>query len=388
MKTRDGAADAMTLHDLEESPAPGADPARRPAPAAEASLGRDIALNGLFVLAIFYTLYAASTILLPVVLAILLTLILSPAVRALGRLHLPAPVSAALVVSGLVASLGYGVYLLLDPATEWIEKAPRTLGQVERKIRGIKRSVQEVNKAAEKVEEIASIDGGKRRAAAPAPQPSLASRVLTGSHSVLLSATATVVLLYLLLASGDMFLRKLVRVMPRLSDKKRAVSVAREIQSDMGRYLLTITCINAGLGLVSGVALYLLDMPNPVLWGALVAVLNYLPYIGAAIAVTTVAFVAFLSFDSPAHILGAPAVLLALTTLEGQLLTPVLTGRRLSLNPVVVFLSMLFWAWLWGAVGALMAVPILMTCKILCDHLAPLAPVGEFLGGKNAETAE
>ena len=348
--------------------------------------GHDWILKALLVLAIFYTLDAASAVVLPLMLALLLTLVFSPAVSALKCIRLPEPAGAALVVAGLVAGLAASVYLLADPATEWIKRAPRTLSQVEWKIRGIKKSVEDISQAAKKVEEITSVEGKKTAQAAPPPtQPSILSRLLTGTQSVLVSAISTLVLLYFLLASGDMFLRKLVRVMPTLTDKKRAVEVARAIQSDMGRYLLTITCINAGLGVVTGLAMYLLGMPNPVLWGALAAILNYVPYLGAAVTLTVLGIVAFLTFDDATRIAAVPAVFLVLTTLEGQVITPMLTGRSLTLNPVVIFLSMLVWTWLWGMVGALMAVPILMTFKILCDEVEALAPIGEFLSGKQAE---
>jgi predicted PurR-regulated permease PerM len=349
------------------------------------TVGQDIALKGLFVLAILYTLHAASEILLPVMLALLLTLIFSPAVRALKRMRLPEPVGAALVVATLVAGIGYGVNLLIDPATEWIARAPRTLKQVEWKLRGIKKSVQDLNEAAQKVEEMTSVEGKKDARAEGSPQPRLVSRIFTGTQSILVSTASTIVLLYFLLGSGDMFLRKLVRVTPKLTNKKRAVEIARTIQYDMARYLLIITCINAGLGLVTGIAMYLLGMPNPLLWGAMVAVLNYVPYIGAATSMIVLSIVSLLSFDGAAQILSAPAVFLVLTGLEGQFLTPILTSRSLTLNPVVIFLSMLFWAWLWGVIGALMAVPILMAFKILCDHVDALAPVGEFLSGRHAD---
>jgi predicted PurR-regulated permease PerM len=248
--------------------------------------------------------------------------------------------------------------------------------------------VEELSKAADKVDEMTTVEAKKKTQPAPAAKPSLLSRIFTGTQSVVISAAATLVLLYFLLASGDMFLRKVVRVASTLTRKKRAVEVARAVQSDMTRYLLTITCINVGLGLTTGIAMYFLGMPNPFLWGAMAALLNFLPYIGAASTLVILTIVAFLTFDGAAQIIGVPLVFLGLTALEGQFLTPILTGRSLTLNPVVIFLSMLFWAWLWGAVGALVAVPILMTFKILCDHIETLAPVGEFLSGKQTESEE
>jgi predicted PurR-regulated permease PerM len=347
----------------------------------------DVVLTGLFVLAVLYTLYFARAVLLPLVLAILLTLILSPAVAALNKLRIPQPIGAAVVVALLLAVLGFGVGQLFDPAEEWLDKAPKTLRDMERKLRGIKKSVEEVTKAAEKVGEIAAVQDTSKATVA-VPEPRLFSRILTGAQSFLVSVLSTVILLYFLLASGDMFLRKVVRVMPTFTDKKRAVEMARTIETEMARYLITITCINLGLGVATGVAMYLLGMPNPVLWGVMVAVFNFVPYLGAGVSLIILTLVAFLSFDTISQILLAPAVFLVLTTLEGQILTPIITGRRLTLHPVVIFIGMLFWGWLWGIVGALMAVPILVTFKIVCDHVDSLAPIGEFLSAPRAEVAE
>jgi len=343
-------------------------------------------LKGLLVLAVLYTLYFARVVVLPVVLALLFTLILSPAVGLLKRLRIPEPLGAAVVVATLVGLIAFGIYSLIDPASAWLEKVPSTMQQVDTKLRGVKKSVQAVTKAADKVEEITNVDGKPAvKAQVVTPKPTLLSRILTGTQSLLVAAASTIILLYFLLASGDMFLRKLVRVLPRFDDKKQAVEIARTIQSDMARYLFTITCINCGLGAATAFAMYVLGMPNAVLWGVMVAILNYLPYVGAWTSLTILTAVAFFTFDAIGDIVLVPIVFFSFTVIEGQILTPILTGRSLTLNPVVIFLSMLVWGWLWGVVGALMAVPILMTFKVCCDHIESMAAIGEFLSGKQVE---
>lgn len=349
--------------------------------------GASVALNGLLALALLYTAYVAKVILLPLAMAVLLTLLLSPAMRLMKGWRLPEALGAAILVLGLATAFVSSVYLLFDPGKQWIETAPQVLRQAEFKLRGIKKSVQKVTEAAAKVEEITRVDGEqKSEPTIVAAHPRLATRVLTGTQSALPSVAATIVLLYFLLASGDMFLRKLVRVTNGLGRKKRAVRIARDIQASLGRYLLTVACINAGLGLLTGAMLYLLGMPNPLLWGVMVAILNFMPYVGAALSLFVLTVVAFLSFDSLGQILAVPAAFFVLTAFEGQFVTPTLTGRRLMLNPVAIFLSMLFWGWLWGVIGALIAVPVLMVLKVLCDHLQPLVAFGEFLAGKPAES--
>jgi predicted PurR-regulated permease PerM len=245
--------------------------------------------------------------------------------------------------------------------------------------------VEGVSKAAEKVEQITSVTVDPRIKAPDAapPRPSLMNRMLAGTQDVLVTAASTIVLLIFLLASGDTFLRKVVRMLPTLSDKKTAVEVARTIHTAMARYLFTITAINVVLGVVTGAAMYFLGMPNPVLWGVMVAVFNYVPYVGPGVALCVLTLVAFLSFRDIHDVVLVPSVFLCITIVEGQFITPILTGRSLTLHPLVILLAMLFWGWIWGVVGALIAVPVLMTFKIFCDHVEPLMPIGEFLSVKS-----
>lgn len=344
-----------------------------------------VAVIGLFVLAVFYTLYFARDILLPLVLATLLTLVLTPVTHLLTRIKIPLPVGAAVVVLGLLAGLAAGASLLMQPAGEWMAKAPETLNLLEPKLRAFKRSIEKVSKAAEKVEKMATTESAPKAKPPRSDQAPLLSRILGGAQKALIIAAPTVVLLYFLLATGDLFLRKLVKVLPTLADKRRAVTVARTVQDEMAIYLFTITCINAGLGVATGVAMYFLGMPNPALWGTMAALFNYVPYLGPLATLVILTIVAVISFDGIGQTVAVPAVFFTLIFFEGQILTPFITGRRLTLNPVVIFLSMLLWGWLWGVVGTLMAVPIAMIFRIICEHVEVLGPIAEFLGSERTE---
>jgi predicted PurR-regulated permease PerM len=185
--------------------------------------------------------------------------------------------------------------------------------------------------------------------------------------------------LYLLLASGDLFLQKLVRVMPTLRDKKRAVEISHEIQQNISNYLFSVTLINMGLGLAVSVGLYFVGVPNAAMWGVLVALLNFVPYFGPAAGVAMLAMVGLLTFDSLGRGLLVPAGYLGLHLLETNLITPVLLGRRFTLNPVVIFVSLIFWTWLWGVPGALLSVPILVSIKVVCDRIPAMSHVSELL---------
>lgn len=341
---------------------------------------RSLALSGLFILAGFYTLYFARAFFLPIILALLLTFLLRPLVRGLKRLRIPEALGAGIVVLGLLGVLGLGVYELAGPAYDWVQQAPASLRKLERRVRDLKKPVQTVSKATEQVAKIAQVGGGDQGSQVTVSAPTLGSRLLSQTLDVAVSGVSMIILLYFLLAAGDLFLRKLIKVLPRLDDKKRAVDIAREIETEISAYLSTVTLINVGLGLAVWGLMAWIGLPNPLLWGVMATVFNYIPYLGPLTVLAVLAGVGFLTFNDLPHALLPPGAFAALTFVEGYLLTPMVLGRRLTLNPVVIFLALSFWGWLWGIAGAVMAVPIMVVFKIFCDHSEPLAPVGELLG--------
>lgn len=335
---------------------------------------------GLLLLGTVYTLYFARPILLLIVLAVLLDFLLSPLVSRLGRLHVPEAVGAAVVLLALVAAVGVGAYRLYDPATQWLDEAPRAIQKVERRLRHLKEPAEKVGQAAAEVQQLASVGSTGDDRAVTVDEPPLSRRLISGTWQFLASAVVLVALLYFMLASGDLFLRKLVKVIPRLRDKRQAVQIARQTRRDISTYLYTVTIINLSQGILVGAALWLLGMPNPVLWGVVSAVLNYVPYLGPLVMTAVLSGAALLTFESMDHALLMPAAYVALHLSEAYLVTPMILGRRLTLNTVVVFVGLIFWGWIWGVPGALIAVPLMATLKILCDHIEPLQPIGEFMG--------
>ena len=210
--------------------------------------------------------------------------------------------------------------------------------------------------------------------------PTLMDRFVGASATFLAGALETLVLLYFLLASGDLFLQKLTKMLPEFRDKKKAVAIARETETSISMYLTTVTLINVFEGGVVTLVMWALGVPNPVLWGVLVFFLEFIPYLGALVMVGVLTLAALSTFDSVAHIVAVPASYLAINLLQAYLITPLLLGKRLTLNPVAILIGLILMWEIWGVAGAFIAVPLLATFKILCDHIETLAPVGEFLG--------
>lgn len=339
------------------------------------------ALLALLLLAVFYTLYLGREFFLPIVLAVMFSFLLSPVVRGLRRIWIPEPVGAALIVLALLGLLVTGVYQLAGPAYDWAEGAPKSLRKVELRLRDLKRPVATVNKATEQVEKIAKVAGGMDTQTVSVRTESFGQRVLSQTTAMLVNGAIMFILLFFLLASGDRFSRKLVQLQPRNEDRRRAVEILRRIQSEVSTYLLTITVINLVVGLAVWGLTYWAGLPNPLLWGVLAMAANYIPYLGVMSMIAVLSMVGLITFDDLTHALVAPAGFLALHGLESYLVTPMVLGRRLTLNPVVLFLSLTFWGWLWGIPGAVLAVPIMVVVKILCDHSERLSRFGEFLGG-------
>jgi predicted PurR-regulated permease PerM len=340
---------------------------------------RSIAITGLFVLAVLYTLYFARAFLLPIVLAVLLDFLLSPIIRLLKRVRIPEPAGAALLILVLLSALGAGVYSLADPARTWMTRAPESIALVQSRLKVLRRPVEQVTRTAEQVEAATDMEkSGPQEVVVRGPR--LSERLFGTTQSLLTGALETVILLYFLLAAGDLFLQKLIKVLPQLRDKKKAVAIARETEASISTYLFTVTLVNFGLGLVVALVMALIGMPNALLWGSLAALAEFVPYIGATIMLALLAMAGLVNFAHVGPALLVPGAYLAINLIQANFVSPLILGRRLTLNPVAILVGLVFWWWIWGVGGAFIAVPLLATFKIFCDHIESLAPIGEFLG--------
>ena len=335
-------------------------------------------LTGILIILLAYTFYVSSPVLIPLTLAVLITMLLSPAVSLLEGLKLPRPLSAAVAIAMLVGVLGGGVYGLSGPAQQWLEKLPQSGGKIDEMLRSIKKPFAQIEQATEHL--AAATD--QRNATAPqmvqlAPR-GLTERLAGGTAEFAAAVSVIFILVFFLLSSGDTFLRKLVSVIPTFADKKRTVETIRSIESDISFYLVMMLLINVGLG--TGVALItaLLGIPDPLLWGTLTVILSFAPYVGEMAITATLLIISMVTFDTLGKALIAPAAYIILMSCV-HITVPVIVKRRLLLNPVAVFIAIIFLGWIWGMPGALLAVPLLASCKIICERIEHLNAIAAFL---------
>lgn len=330
----------------------------------------------LAVLAIVYTLYFARSVAIPIALAVLIGFLLAPLVRRLVRLGAPRWLASLSVVIIIVGGLCAALFQLAAPATEWMERLPSAMDRAAWRLRGVSEAIEDVESISK---DVAAVGGKETAETVVLQQESIAQTFFIGTADILATLLIMFVLIVFLLTYGDLFLRKTVFMLPKFSDKRRAVDAARQIEQEISSYLLTITAINLALGVLTSLAMYLLGLGDPLMWGLFAAVANYVPYIGPLITVAAIFLASLLTFVDWLQILAPPAAFLVLTAIEGNLVTPSLVGRRMVLNPVLVFVALLLLSWLWGIPGALLAVPLLVVVRITCDRFDVMRPVAEYL---------
>lgn len=338
---------------------------------------KSFSLTGLFVLALFYTAFLARSVLLPLTLAILFAFLLRPVVRLLGRIHVPALPAAALVLMVLLAGLGYAISTLSDPALQWIEKAPATFQKVGSALEDMITPVRKATRTAEELRRITGTNRGKTELTVKSG-PGLTETILQGMREFLAQGTVMLILLFFILASGDMFVLKLMKLYRSEQEKQQVAEIVREVEHSISRYLVTVTIINFSEGAIVALGMHLIGMPDPLLWGFMAALLIYIPYLGPLVGIFVVTVVALVTLDLKMALL-APAIYFSIETLQGQFLTPMILGARFAMNPVAIFVWLILWAAIWGVLGAVMAVPLLAILKILSDRIGSLRPVSELL---------
>jgi predicted PurR-regulated permease PerM len=337
-------------------------------------------LGGLFVLALLATAYVASEIVLPLVFAIILMLLLQPAMRILERLHLPRMFAALLLILALFGTIvGLGT-AISGPAGTWAAKLPEGIPRLQERLSFMRGPIDTLERFLQQVEDFGGT-GPSPNAAASARGPTLLTKFFTGTRNFASGFFTTVLFLFFLLMSGDIFLHRLVEILPRFSSKRQVVEISQQIESDISAYLITVTIMNAAVGVAMALAMWLTGVGDPILWGTVAFLLNYVPILGTALGVLIFLLAGLLTIDALWQALLPAGLYLGIHLIEGETITPMLLARRFTLNPVLVIISLVFWFWMWGIPGAILAVPMLAVTKIICDRVRPLAALGHFLEG-------
>jgi predicted PurR-regulated permease PerM len=337
-------------------------------------------LGGLFLLAMLGACYVASDIVLPIVLAFVLSLVLQPAMRALERLRLPRGIAAVFLILMLFGTLGGFGAALSGPAASWAQKLPTGVPKLQERLSFLSRPIAAFQKFADQAQGITL--GGEPKAVPVTVQGSgLSDRLLNGTRSFASGLLETVLVLFFLLVSGETFLRRLVEILPRFKDKRQAVDISQQIEGDVSAYLFTITIMNLAVGVAIGTVMAFCGVGDPVLWGTVAFLLNYIPILGPMIGVAVFLLAGLLSIDSLWGAFLPAGLYLLIHLVEGETVTPMLLARRFTINPVLVILSLVFWYWMWGVPGAVLSTPMLAITKIICDRIRPLMAFGHFMEG-------
>lgn len=342
--------------------APGMSPDARARPAIRGLRRIDGAVLAILIVG---TLWFARSLLVPIALALLVWLTFARPVRWSARRGVPAAIPSALIVILLAAAGAGALYLASGPIAPWITDFAAVAAELRVKLHELIEPVNAVIDASKAIEEGASPAGEEK---VVVQGPGLLSTVASNLQYLVTTTAITLVLLFFLLASGDHFHARLVESFDHFGDKKRALGLLLDVERDVSLYLFTIATINAALGFTVALALWFAGMENAASWGVTAAILNFIPYAGALIGIVMVGVAAVLTFDALPQMLIPPAAYMALTVLEGQFITPALLGRRFRMNPVLILVSVAFWAWIWGLVGALIAVPVLVIAKVVCER--------------------
>ena len=337
---------------------------------------RTIFLGILCAIAVLACLYIARDIVLPIVLAVVLKLLLQPLVSVLERVRVPKAVGA-LVALGVLLSVLVGLGMLLSsPAARWASELPQAWPQLQQKFVFLKDPVEHIQRTLDQM----GVQLENPSALLSNPM-GMVTAVFSGTGTIAAHLLETLLVLFYLLVFGETFLRRLVEVLPTFANKRDAVEISAHIERDLSAYLLTITVINAAVGCVTAGVMLLCNVPAPVLWGVVAFCLNFVPILGPFCGVILFLAVGLISMGPVWAALLPSALYFGIHVLEGEIVTPMLLANRFTINPVAVILALIFWYWMWGVPGAILAVPMLAIAKIIADRLRPLRAFGHLLEG-------
>ncbi len=341
------------------------------------------ALKGLFILSCLVIIYIAKSILLPLTVSVLFSLMLAPVVRFLKKFWIPSHLSAALIVIIVFFSIGYGFYSLSGPAKQWATQGPQNYNLINQKIQNmlgpLKGSIIGFTRMKEQFTKTTSFPSNNVPEVT-VKQSGFLNTMFNSTKEFLFELFMIIFLLYFLLAYDDFFLRKVADFMPGSKGKEGAASINHQIEHEIFVFLLAKLVTGIILGIIIAIIMYFFKMPTPILWGILAGLFEFIPYIGVTIGTVLVGITALISFDNALIIVLVPVIFFAVTSLNGNFIFPLIIGRNLEIHPVIVFIGVIFWGWIWGITGALIAIPLLSVIKIICNNVNSLQRFSKFLG--------
>src|SRR5262245_25791133 len=322
-----------------------------------------MALIGIFVLLLGACLYVCRPLLLPIVAAVVMGTTFAPLIKLGVRYGVSPWLTATALVLLLMAATSAAAMLVAAPLAEWIGRAPEIGASIKQKLYVLDRPLSALR-------ELQSIlmPSASRTVAVESSQISMVTPVVAFITPAAAQIVLFLVTLLFFLAGQMDFRRYAASFIAGRDAKLRFIRIVNDIEHNLTSYVTVVTAINIGLGIVVTIGAWLFGFPNPLIFGILAMVLNYVPYVGPGVMALILFGVGLVSFPSLGYALIPPAAFVALTTIEGHLLTPAVLGHRLTLNPLAVLLALAFWTWLWGPIGAFLAVPLTIMGQVTITH--------------------
>jgi predicted PurR-regulated permease PerM len=340
-----------------------------------------VLLAMLSLIAVLCVAYVAAPIVLPIVLAFVLKLLFQPGMRVLERMHVPRGLAALfliLLVFGAIVAIGAAVS---GPAAEWAAKLPDGIPRLQERLRFLSQPIETLRTFMHQLDGMMAGGGGAASHADGGSSSAIAAILFTGTTHFASGFFETILILFFLLVSGNTFLKRIVEILPSFKDKRQVVGISQQVEENISMYLVTITVMNAAVGLATGAAMWLTGLGDPILWGVVAFLLNFVPIMGPLFGVGIFLLAGLLVLDPLWTALMPAALYLGIHVIEGEIITPMLLAKRFTLNPVLVIISLIFWFWMWGVPGAILAVPMLAILKIVSDRVRPLKALGHVLEG-------
>jgi predicted PurR-regulated permease PerM len=339
---------------------------------------RTFFLGGLFGLGVLAALYVAAPIVLPVVLAIILKLLLQPLVRLADRIGAPRALGAIVAIILLMVALAGVISGVAGPAASWAGKLPDAIPQIQQQLAFLARPISSAEWMLGQLQGVAGMGTG---GGSEVHSINVLGALFSGTTTIAAGLFTTLIVLFFLLVSGETFMRRFVEILPSFAEKRQAVELMIDIERNVSAYLITVSAINVVVGLLTFAVMWACGVANPLLWGVVAFVMNFVPILGPMVAIVIFLLASVVSLGVGWWAVLPVGLYFLIHILEGEIATPMLLARRFTINPVAVILALLFWYWMWGVSGAILAVPMLAITKIICDDIRPLRAFGHFLEG-------